>query len=142
MSFSTLRLLTWNVNHRVQHAESRMEHAIDHLKNITNKRMPEVPTIIFLQEITSSTLEITKGISWIQDHFRIMDINSQADWSFGHGTLTIVDRRLSIISAWRVPYRNQTKQGRDASFIDLYLEHMCDQNIISTLTLQYSSREL
>ena len=122
-SFSTLRLMTWNVNHRAKHAESRMEHAIDHLKDIATKTMPEVPTVIFLQEIMSCTLEVAKGTSWIQDHFRLMDINPHAHWLFGHGTLTIVDRRLPIISAWRVPYENQTKQGRDASFIDLNLEH-------------------
>ena len=100
-----------------------MEHAIDHLKDITNKGIPEVPTIIILQEVSSCTLEITKGTSWVRDYFHLIDISPQAHWLRGHGTATLVDRRLPILSAWRVPYEKQTGQGRDASFVDLNLKH-------------------
>ena len=100
-----------------------MEHAIDHLKDITNKRMPGVPTIISLQKVSSCTLEITKGTSWVRDYFHLIDISPQAHWLRGHGTATLVDRRLPILSAWRVPDEKQTGQGRDASFVDLNLKH-------------------
>lgn len=112
----TIKLLSWNIDFQASAAQARMERALDYLHELVSAIPPDTPSIILLQEITSSDLDVVQGADWIQKHFHLTDLSAR-HWLSHYGTITLVDRRLRISSVFRV--RFESDMGRDALFVDV-----------------------
>ena len=113
-----IKLVTWNIDYLAVAGPQRMTAALKYLNDIliTGFSSANIPSIIFLQEMTSSDLDIIKSTSWIQSRFSITDI-SHDFWISSYGTTTLVDLRLPLKRVFRTLYASD--MGRDALFIDL-----------------------
>jgi len=125
---SRLALHSWNIDFMLPFAEARMDAALAHLEDVTNKIPPTTAVIIYLQECIVPDLSTIGRQPWIRDKFYITDINS-SNWASGHyGTTTLIDRRLSIASCFRVHY-SKTRMERDALFTDVLMGNNQDKTI-------------
>ena len=119
----TIKLVTWNINRLG--CSKRRRKATEFLEEIClDQDFKRVPSIVCLQEVTPTFLELLKHTLWIQSHFQLTNIDSSCWLSRSnppYGTLTLIDCRLPVSSTFRIPYKS--KQGRDALFVDLLLEN-------------------
>ncbi|KAI1074373.1 Endonuclease/exonuclease/phosphatase [Whalleya microplaca] len=115
-----LAVYNWNIDCMLPHAEDRMKAALVHLEGLTSQLPPTTAAVIFLQECVVSDLTTVSENGWIRDKFYITD-RSRSNWTSKEcGTTTLVDRRLSISSCFRVHYE-KTRMARDAFFVDVSL---------------------
>ncbi|KAK4698106.1 tyrosyl-DNA phosphodiesterase 2, partial [Lecanoromycetidae sp. Uapishka_2] len=113
-SYSTIKLLSWNIDFQAPNAEQRMRAALQYLCSLVATF--EVPTVIFLQEMVSSDLAEIRSTPWIQTSYYVTDLSTR-NWLSLYGTTTLVDRRLHMSSVLRTRYNSN--MGRDALFVDL-----------------------
>ncbi|KAI4191299.1 MAG: hypothetical protein L6R41_000226 [Letrouitia leprolyta] len=116
-TLSAFRLITWNIDCQAQGGKLRMTAALRYLEQLTKEAPPEIPIILFLQEMTPSDLELIQAAPWVQAQYSLTDVdtsNWQSDW---YGTTTLIDRRLVVQSVYRIFYR--TDMQRDGLFVDL-----------------------
>ncbi|RYP18047.1 hypothetical protein DL765_004163 [Monosporascus sp. GIB2] len=115
-----LALYSWNIDYMLPFPEARMNAALAHLEELTSQ-LPSATTtavVINLQECDPSDLAIIGQKQWIRDRFYVTDVGTTA-WASGcYGTTTLVDRRLGVLSCFRVHY-SQTRMERDALFVDV-----------------------
>lgn len=117
---TNLALYNWNVDFMLPFAEARMKPALAHLDNLTKPLPPTTASVIYLQECTSEDLTTIANTPWVRERYHLLDIDP-ANWATTHyGTTTLVDSRLSIVSAFRVHY-SKTRMDRDALFVDISL---------------------
>ncbi|KAI1089683.1 Endonuclease/exonuclease/phosphatase [Rostrohypoxylon terebratum] len=114
-----LSLFSWNIDFRIPYARERMTAALDHLESLTRKLPSTTAPVIYLQECIAQDLKTIGGNPWVKEKFYFTDINT-SNWANHYGTITLVDRRLSITSCFRVHYE-KTRMGRDAFFVDVLL---------------------
>ncbi|KAK7943305.1 uncharacterized protein PG986_012418 [Apiospora aurea] len=115
---TTIALYSWNIDFMLPCAEARMNAALAHLEELTARLPPTTAAIINLQEITPSDLITISQKPWIRNGFFMTDLDNSA-WASGmYGTTTLVDRRLVIMSCFRVHYA-ATQFERDALFVDV-----------------------
>jgi tyrosyl-DNA phosphodiesterase 2 len=111
------RLISWNIDVLVGHAEERMRAALIHLEELVSSTPSETPVVVLLQEIGQSDLVQIRAADWIKNRFNITE-HDHKNWTAPHyGTTTLIDRRLSIASVFRVPW--VTKFDRDGLFVDI-----------------------
>jgi tyrosyl-DNA phosphodiesterase 2 len=115
----TIRLISWNIDFLIGYAEERMSAALHYLEQLTASTSPELPVVIFMQEMVSSDLKQIRESEWIKKRFNITDLNPEHWRGSRYGTTTLVDRRLKIESVFRVPF--YTGMDRDGLFVDLAL---------------------
>lgn len=119
-SIMNLALYTWNVDFMLPFAEARMRPALAHLESLTKPLPPTTASVIFLQECTPGDLVTIANTPWIRERYHLLDMES-TNWATTHyGTTTLIDSRLSIVSAFRVHY-SKTRMDRDALFVDISL---------------------
>jgi tyrosyl-DNA phosphodiesterase 2 len=117
---SNIVLYSWNIDFMLPYADSRMRLALRHLESLVNAQPNTTATIIYLQECLVSDLQLLASSPWIRQTFHLTDLSS-ANWTSGYyGTVTLIDRRLSISSCFRIHYA-QTRMERDAFFTDIQL---------------------
>ncbi|KAJ0414572.1 Endonuclease/exonuclease/phosphatase [Aspergillus carlsbadensis] len=119
-----LRLITWNIDFQVPFPEERMTAALQHLQHIltsspnNSNTTTTTASVIFLQEMVASDLDLIQETPWIRDRFYISDL-SPASWRrSSYGTTTLVDRRLDVHRVFRVPYATSSMH-RDGLFVDI-----------------------
>jgi tyrosyl-DNA phosphodiesterase 2 len=121
-----IRLISWNIDVLVGHAEERMRAALTYLEEMVASTPSETPVVVFLQEMGRSDLVQIREANWIKSRFNITELDHK-NWSAPHyGTTTLVDRRLSITSVFRVPW--VTKFDRDGLFVDIAMTNKQSAN--------------
>lgn len=96
--------------------DERMSVALKHLES--HVKASASPTVIMLQEMLVSDLELIKAQPWVTSSYNITDVDS-THWESGHyGTVTLIPQALPITSVFRVHYE-QTEMERDALFVDV-----------------------
>lgn len=114
-----LQLITWNIDVMQPGDEIRMASAITYLSHFLNTPQPAIPTMICLQEMCTSDLESLKKTKWVQEKYFMTDIDD-SHWSeLYYGTMTLIDRRLTISTVFRTYYKSHF--GRDGLFVDISL---------------------
>ncbi|KAI0883596.1 Endonuclease/exonuclease/phosphatase [Annulohypoxylon maeteangense] len=119
-SITRLSLFSWNIDFRIPYAKERMNTALDYLGDLLEKLPSTTASVIFLQECIAQDLRTIGDKPWVREKFYFTDINT-SNWADDYGTITLVDRRLTITSCFRVHYE-KTRMGRDAFFIDILLD--------------------
>jgi len=116
-----LALFSWNIDFMLPFPDSRMKAAVDHLESVVSKETSEtVASVIFLAECLESDLKVIASHPWVRERFSITDLDGKY-WQSGHyGTTTLIDRRLPILSCFRVHY-TLTRMERDGLFVDVQL---------------------
>jgi tyrosyl-DNA phosphodiesterase 2 len=102
------------------HGDSRMNSALKHLEELSRQHRNDNNTavVINIQECVPSDLTLVGEKDWIRDGFYRTDVDT-ANWASGaYGTTTLVDRRLDVLSCFRVHY-SATRMERDALFVDV-----------------------
>ncbi|KAI2470394.1 Endonuclease/exonuclease/phosphatase [Annulohypoxylon bovei var. microspora] len=117
---SRLCLFSWNIDFRMPYAKERMDVALAHLEGLTRNLPSTTASVVFLQECIEEDLGTIGEKEWVRERFHVTDVGD-SNWGSDYGTTTLVDRRLSITSCFRVHYE-KTRMGRDASFIDVVLD--------------------
>jgi tyrosyl-DNA phosphodiesterase 2 len=112
-------IYSWNIDFMLPHGDSRMNSALKHLEELSHQHRSDEQTavVINIQECVPSDLTLIGEKSWIRDAFYRTDVDT-ANWASGaYGTTTLIDRRLEVLSCFRVHY-SATRMERDALFID------------------------
>jgi len=114
--FPKISILSWNIDFMLPFTDQRMAVALKHLEShVTDSSSP---TIIMLQEMLVSDLELIKAQPWVTSAYNITDVDDR-HWESGHyGTVTLIPQSLSITSVFRVHYE-QTAMERDGLFVDV-----------------------
>lgn len=100
------------------HANARISAALTHLNSLITPTRSTALTVIFLQEMLASDLDMISMHPEIRTHFHVTD-DTPMFWESGHyGTVTLIDKRLPIKDVFRVHY-SDTKMERDALFVDV-----------------------
>lgn len=117
-----LHLISWNIDFSTPAPTERMTEALKYLNKLQNEHDDRngPPTVIFLQEMVHSDLQLLQEASWVQERFHLTDTSDQ-HWRGTYGTTTLVDRRLQLERVFRVPYPLSFMQ-RDALFVDIKLQ--------------------
>lgn len=120
---SKFRLITWNIDAQVPHAEERMAGALTHLEKLyrqttSTTTTADTPVVIFLQEMLPSDLQQIKQAGWVREHFHVTDLTPEFWESPYYGTTTLVDKRLVVQRVFRVHYCD-TRMQRDGLFVDV-----------------------
>ncbi|KAL4949547.1 Endonuclease/exonuclease/phosphatase [Aspergillus filifer] len=132
-----IHLLSWNIDFQATAAEERMTAALKYLSELqTNHDTNDgSPTVIMLQEMVPSDLQLIQQASWVREKFYITDITG-SQWMSSYGTTMLIDRRLPIERAFRVPYA-LSAMTRDALFVDITanntLVRLCTTHLESLL---------
>ncbi|KAI0410048.1 hypothetical protein F4802DRAFT_12092 [Xylaria palmicola] len=102
-------------------AESRMEAALAHLEKLLSQlSSPNTAVVINLQECIPSDFVTISRQQWVRDRFYMTDLDVASWASDAYGVTTLVDRRLKVVSCFRVHY-SKTAQERDALFVDVVI---------------------
>ncbi|RHZ47381.1 endonuclease/exonuclease/phosphatase family protein [Aspergillus thermomutatus] len=118
-----IRLTTWNIDFQTPLGCERMAAALEYLSHQHSTQNPasqhddETPSIIFLQEMVESDLQLIQESGWVQEKFFITDISCDR-WRGYYGTTTMIDKQLVVQGVFRVPYSSSRMQ-RDALFVDV-----------------------
>lgn len=116
-----IELLSWNIDFMLPFAEARMKPALAHLETLIQASSSTTASVIFIQECTPSDLVTIASTPWVRERFQLTDVDATA-WATNHyGTVTLIDARLPITSAFRVHY-SKTRMDRDAFFVDVSLQ--------------------
>lgn len=117
---SALVVYSWNVDLMLPFAESRMDAALAHLGQLLNQASSTTTTavVINLQECVPSDLITISRQPWVRDGFYMTDLDATSWGSWAYGTTTLVDKRLDVLSCFRVHYAKSNME-RDALFVDV-----------------------
>ncbi|KAK3321442.1 Endonuclease/exonuclease/phosphatase [Cercophora scortea] len=126
VSFS---ILSWNIDFMRPLADERMKVALSHLRSLVDQSVTH-PSIIMLNEMVDSDLDLIQSEDWIRRDYRITD-NSTQHWESDYGTLILIPKSIPIKTVFRVHY-SQTGMGRDALFVDISLPQDKTLRICST----------
>ena len=119
-SSSRLALYSWNIDFMLPFPDSRIMAAVRHLESLIRKQPGDTASVLYLQECVESDLALLASDEWVQETFVLSDIGIE-NWQNGHyGTVTLVDRRLPIMSCFRVHY-SETRMERDILVTDVRL---------------------
>ncbi|KMP09547.1 hypothetical protein CIHG_08519 [Coccidioides immitis H538.4] len=120
-----LALVTWNINGTDLAPDIRTSAIVTHIRD-----MRPVMDVIFLQEVTRTTLSVLLAMPWVREQW----YSSEADaTSWGHqsiSTMTLLSKsrfhglkctpeRAALGAVWRVPFPSHF--GRDALCCDIFL---------------------
>jgi tyrosyl-DNA phosphodiesterase 2 len=119
MNSKTLRLISWNIDFQQPFGHERMTAALSYLSSFVASIPRETPLAIFFQEMTAPDLVLIQDAPWIQERFHITDTTTHSWPDRRYGTTTLLDRRLTIQSVFRVPWYSNF--GRDGLFVDIPL---------------------
>ncbi|KAL8747268.1 MAG: hypothetical protein Q9184_007625 [Pyrenodesmia sp. 2 TL-2023] len=72
-SFSTFRLITWNIDFQAPGGAVRMATALQYLKQLVSEAPPELPIAIMLQEMTRIDLQLIQNAAWVRERFNVTD---------------------------------------------------------------------
>lgn len=112
-----IRLTTWNIDFQTSMARERMAAALEYLSHQHSQHDDKTPSIIFLQEMVESDLQLIQEAGWVREKFFITDVSSD-HWRGSYGTTTMIDRRLVVAGVFRVPY-SSSRMERDGLFVDV-----------------------
>jgi tyrosyl-DNA phosphodiesterase 2 len=115
-----IALFSWNIDFMLPFGDARMKAALDHLGTLVKvlDATPSIAPVIFLQECTPEDLKLISSNPWVRERFALTDLDA-TNWATSHyGTTTLLDKRLTIQSVFRVHY-SQTRMDRDALFVDV-----------------------
>ena len=114
-----LRLISWNIDVLGPFGEARMRAALTYLETLVSSVPAPIPIILFLQEMDVSDLIQIREAAWVQQRFYLTDLEPVNWESDVYGTVTLVDKRLSIERVWRVRWYSEFE--RDGLFVDVHL---------------------
>ncbi|KAL4916421.1 Endonuclease/exonuclease/phosphatase [Aspergillus aurantiobrunneus] len=114
-----IHLVSWNIDFSTPASSERMTTALQYLRDLQSEHDQKngPPTVIFFQEMVASDLHLIQQAPWVREKFYVTDL-SGSRWRGSYGTSTLVDRRLALQRAFRVPYALSTMQ-RDGLFVDI-----------------------
>ena len=116
-----LRVLTWNIDSLIPFGIPRMTAGLKHLEEmVSSPPAPfdaDTPAVIFLQEMREYDLDLIQQAPWVQKGFTITDLTGEYWPMTGSGTAMLVDRRLPVSNAYRIPWVSRFR--RDGLFVDI-----------------------
>ncbi|KAF2705084.1 hypothetical protein K504DRAFT_106641 [Pleomassaria siparia CBS 279.74] len=128
----SLHLVTWNIDFMAPYPQARMSAALSHLAGLVSSVPTTSAVVVFLQEMAeweglasssaregSGDVALLQGAGWVQERFYMSDVDGGAWGGAGYGTVTLIDRRLSVARVGRLPFVSEFR--RDALFIDVHL---------------------
>ncbi|EXJ88333.1 hypothetical protein A1O1_05263 [Capronia coronata CBS 617.96] len=116
ISSSKFTIISWNIDFMLPHPDERMRAALKHLDTQVNSHSS--PSIIMLQEMLQSDLDLIQAQPWVRDEYRMTDIDTKY-WESGHyGTCTLIPKVWPVSAVFRVHYE-PTVMERDGLFVDL-----------------------
>jgi tyrosyl-DNA phosphodiesterase 2 len=114
-----IRLISWNIDILVPFGPERMSAALSYLESLISSSTPDIPVVVFLQEMSPSDLQLIGDAGWVKRRFLLTDLDAK-NWLGGmYGTQMLVDRRLQVEGVFRVPWVSRFE--RDGLFVDLCL---------------------
>jgi len=133
-SIFALAFYSWNIDLMLPFAESRMEAALAHLEKLLSQLSSPATTavVINLQECIPSDFATISRQKWVRDGFYMTDLDPSSWASGAYGVTTLVDRRLDVVSCFRVHY-SKTQQERDVLFVDVSLPAAGSNNAVLRL---------
>lgn len=137
-----IRLITWNIDFQQPAKSQRMRAALEYLFELlpsessqqapinkgvseedqTNRDTYTIPSVIFLQEMKTSDLNLIQAAPWVRDRFYITDLDGAHWMGSSYGTTTLVEKRLIVQRVFRVHY-GCSRMNRDGLFVDIDLHH-------------------
>ena len=117
----SLALISWNIDFMLPLNSARLSAALEHLQTLLfppPSSVPAKPTVLLLQEMLVSDLQLLQSTPWIRNHYHLTDVDDTY-WESGYyGTCTLIDRRLPVKDVFRVHYTS-TRMQRDGLFVDI-----------------------
>jgi tyrosyl-DNA phosphodiesterase 2 len=121
---SLLKVLTWNIDFSSPAPTVRVATLIHYLQQTFGNDPGEL--ILLLQEVSHISAQQIMRMKWVQDNFII--IGHEAPRTFQAGiprqakyyTMAMTPKSLKVQNSFRMPLPSE--MGRDALFVDLYLE--------------------
>lgn len=132
---SNLRVLTWNIDFMAPYPQARMASALAHLQAVVAGIPQSTAVVICLQELRqdmpvdfgrlggrtfdpqiADDLGQVASAGWVQEGFLVSDLTTE-HWRCGYNSVTLVDRRLGIAGASRLPFVSEYK--REALLVDI-----------------------
>ncbi|OCL10657.1 hypothetical protein AOQ84DRAFT_426435, partial [Glonium stellatum] len=95
--------------------------ALSYLKSMIASISKSQAIVILLQEMVESDLRQIGSTPWVRAHFAMTDCTSSYWDSSSYGTITLLDRRLSVKRVSRLKYISEYL--RDGLFVDLAIHH-------------------
>lgn len=134
IQISKLALYSWNIDFMLPLADSRMSKAISHLESLVRQLEASTAAIIYLQECVESDLRLISANPWIRENFALTDLTGE-NWQSGHyGTVSLVDKRLQVVSCFRIHY-SQSRMERDVLVVDVNFQdqivRLCNSHLES-----------
>ena len=121
IDLGNIALITWNIDFMLPLTSARLSAALSHLKSLlfpSQSSSLATPTIVFLQEMLVSDLQLLQSTTWVRENFYLTDIDDKY-WESGfYGTVTLIDRRLPVKDIFRVHF-TATRMQRDGLFVDI-----------------------
>lgn len=113
-------VLSWNIDFMRSFTDERMKKALSFLQQYASQ-VPR-PSIIMLNEMLVSDLQLIQAQTWVRDQYHLTDISDEF-WESGYyGTCVLIPKTMSIAKVFRVHYEH-TAMERDGLFIDLAMKH-------------------
>jgi len=78
---NSFSLLSWNIDFMRSFTNERMEKALSFLQQYSSKITE--PSVIMLNEMLVSDLQLIQAQSWVRDHYRITDVSAEW-WESGY----------------------------------------------------------
>ncbi|KAK3297697.1 Endonuclease/exonuclease/phosphatase [Chaetomium fimeti] len=111
-------VLSWNIDFMRPEDDARMASALKHLRGLVAGK--PVPSVIMLNEMTKSDLNLIKQAAWVREGYNITDANTDHWESASYGTCMLLPRTLPLTTISRLHYPN-TSMARDGLFADVAL---------------------
>ncbi|KAK3116687.1 hypothetical protein LTR53_002663 [Teratosphaeriaceae sp. CCFEE 6253] len=118
--FSEVTLYSWNIDFMLPFPDSRMRAALRHLEAQVRGLPAHLPAMVHLNECLKSDLDVIAGDRWVRDTFHVTNIDTEAWQSGYYGTTSLIDKRLPVLSCFRVHYA-QSRMERDGLFVDVQM---------------------
>lgn len=116
-----VQLISWNIDILTPFGPERMSAALKYLEKLISSSAPDIPVVVFLQEMSPSDLQLIRDTAWVQRRFLLTELDA-TNWLSGmYGTQMLVDRRLKVEGVFRVPWVSRFE--RDGLFVDLCLRN-------------------
>lgn len=135
-AIANLRVITWNIDFMAPQPQARMASALSHLQHLVEGTPTSTAVVILLQELkqdrpldlddltreahpeSSDDLGQIASSGWVQANFHVSDLTT-APWRCSYNSVTLVDRRLAVERAARLPFVSQF--NREALLVDMAL---------------------
>lgn len=132
-----LKLITWNIDFMAPFPQARMASALLYLQGLVENIPKSTAVVICLQELRqdvpidfehlqkefdpqiANDLRQIAAAEWVQQRFNVSDLSTE-HWRCGYNSVTLVDRRLTILKVARLHFISEYQ--REALMVDIVVK--------------------